>query len=133
VAWLFATLVFGLVSFSVRHMKASTLPQSPEQLLCALLTIFPQYHAPCVGGSDQDTLSYHAILIDFTCFFGAELASLSDVQLRSFGTLVNDAIMQPGLLENAFGTCLLEHLHQIKAERRFRPFLSKMAREKTHA
>jgi len=36
-------------------------------------------------------------------------------------------------LENAFGTCLLEHLYQIKAERVLRPFLSNLAREKTHA
>lgn len=111
----------------------STLPQSPEQLLEALFAIFPQYRARHSAESEDDAPTYHSVLREFTSFFGAELASFSEAQLRSFGALVSEAVAQAGPLENAFGTCLLEHLHQIKAARALRPYLSKMAREKTHA
>jgi hypothetical protein len=109
------------------------LPQSPEQLLEELFTIFPKYRADYTGPIHDDAPTFHSVLIAFTPFFGAELASFSEVQLRSFGTLVSAAIEAGGSLENAFGRCLLEHLHQIRALRAFRPYLSEMAREKTKA
>jgi hypothetical protein len=111
----------------------STLPQPPEQLLEELFTIFPQYRSGYPEPIHDDAPTYHSVLLAFTPFFGAQLASFSEVQLRSFGELVSTAVAQDSPLENAFGTCLLEHLHQIRAERMFRPYLSKIAREKTHA
>ena len=110
-----------------------TLPQSPEQLLEELFTIFPKYRAGYTGPIHDDMPSFHSVLIAFAPFFGAELASLSEVQLRSFGGLVSAAVEAGGSLENAFGTCILEHLHQIRALRVFRPYLSEMACEKTKA
>jgi len=71
--------------------------------------------------------------MDFTQFFGVEAASLSEAQLRSFGALVNAAVAAGGLLENAFSTCLLEHLHQIGALEVLHPHFSALAREQTHA
>ena len=114
-------------------MKVHSLPQSPEQLLEALFGIFPQYRANYPGPFHDDAPTFHSVLLVFTPFFGGALASFSEAQLRSFAALVNGAVAQAGPLENAFGTCLLEHLHQIKAVRVFRPYLSKLAREKTHA
>jgi hypothetical protein len=109
------------------------LPQSPEQLLEELFAAFPKYRAGYRGPIHDDTPTYHSVLTAFTPFFGAELASFSEAQLRSFGGLVSAAVEAGGSLENAFGTCLLEHLHQIQALRVFQPYLSKVAREKTKA
>src|SRR5258708_39465610 len=95
------------------------LPQSPEQLLAELFASFPQYRAAYPGTIHDDTPTYHSVLLAFIPFFGAELAAFSESQLRSFGDLVNAAVAEAGPLENAFGTCLLEHLHQIGASRTF--------------
>ena len=111
----------------------STLPQSPEQLLEELFAIFPEYRARYGSPIHDDTPTYHSVLLAFTSFFGAESASFSEAQLRSFGALVSGAVAAGGSLDNAFGTCLLEHLHQIRATRVLRPYLSELARERTHA
>lgn len=58
---------------------------------------------------------------------------MSERQLRSFGQLVSDAIEAGGSLENAFATCLLEHAEQIGVWKALRPFLSKIAIEKSKA
>jgi hypothetical protein len=109
-----------------------TVPQSPDQLLEELFAIFPQYRAFYYGPIHDDTPTFHSVLIAFTPFFGAESASFSESQLRSFGALVNASAETGGPLENAFGTCLLEHLHQIRASQALRPYLTGLARERTH-
>jgi hypothetical protein len=109
------------------------LPQTPEALLEELFTIFPEYRAAYDGPIHDETSTYHSVLMAFTPFFGGRSASLPESQLRAFGELVNTAVAAGGLLENAFGTCLLEHLHQIQASKILRPHLSKAARERTHA
>jgi hypothetical protein len=109
-----------------------TPPQSPEQLLEDLYAIFPAYRT-CRSIQTDDAPTFHSVLREFTSFFGAELASFSEAQLRAFGDLVNSAVAAGGSLENAFGTCLLEHLHQIRAFLVLRPYLSEIARERTHA
>ena len=105
---------------------------TPEALLEELFTIFPEYRAGHRPIHD-DTPTYHSILIAFTPFFGDRSASFSKRQLRSFGELVSAAVSAGGSLENAFGTCLLEHLHQIRASQVLRPYLSDLARERIHA
>ena len=108
-------------------------PQSPEQLLEELFTIFPQYRAAYAGPVHDDPPTFHSVLMGFTPFFGAESALFSEPQLRSFGALVSEAVAAGGSLENAFGTSLLEHLHQIRVSRVLHPYLSELARERTHA
>lgn len=120
-----------LSTFVMPEMRE--IPQSPEQLLEQLFAIFPQYHATYTGPIHDDTPTFHSVLLGFTPFFGTSLGSFSERQLKSFGVLVSAAVETGGALENAFGTCLLEHLHQIKAWQTFRPYLSKLAREKTKA
>jgi hypothetical protein len=71
------------------------------------------------------------VLIAFVPFFGAQLGSFPEKQLHAFGDLVNAAVAAGGSIENAFATCLLEHLRQIRALSAFRPYLSKDARERT--
>ena len=109
------------------------LPATPEALIEELFAIFPEYRAAYDGSIHDDTPTYHSVLLAFTPFFGGQSASFSERQLRAFGEVVNKAVAAGGSLENAFGTCLLEHLHQIRASKILRPHLSKMARERTHA
>jgi hypothetical protein len=109
------------------------LPPTPEALLEELFTIFPEYRAACDGPIHDETPTYHSVLMGFTPFFGGRSASFSEQQLRTFGELVSAAVAAGGSLENAFETCLLEHLHQIRASRVLRPHLSELARERTHA
>jgi hypothetical protein len=110
--------------------ETRTLPGTPEQLLADLFAIFPQYRSDYAGPIHDETPTFHSVLIGFSSF---PLASSSESQLRDFGALVSAAIAAGGTLGNAFETCLLEHLHQIRAERALRPYLSTMAREKTKA
>ena len=110
-----------------------TLPATPEELLEELFAIFPQYRAAYDGPIHDDTSTFHSVLLAFTPFFGGQIASFSARQLRAFGELVSVAVAAGGSLENAFGTCLLEHLHQIRALRAFRPYLSESAYERAHA
>jgi hypothetical protein len=113
--------------------KAPPLPQSPDELLAQLFAIFPQYREAYAGPIHDDVPTFHSVLLGFTPFFGASLGSFSASQLEAFGALVSAGVEAGGGLENAFGTCLLEHLRQIKAWRGFRPYLSKQAREKAKA
>jgi len=113
---------WGLKASIFRLVSVRTLPQSPEQLLEELFAIFPQYRARYPGPIHDDAPTFHSVLMAFTPFFGGEAASLSEAQLCSFGALVSAAIAAGGPLENAFSTCLLEHLRQVRASReRTRP------------
>jgi hypothetical protein len=98
-----------------------------------LFTMFPEYRAAYTGPIHDGASSFHSVLIDFSTSFGRLASTSSEKQLRSFGQLVSAAVEAGGPLENAFGTCLLEHLGQIRAWRVFRPYLSKVARERTKA
>jgi hypothetical protein len=114
-------------------MNPRTVPQTPEQLLKELFELFPQYRVAYDGPIHDDTPTFHSVLMAFTPFFGEERASFSETQLSSFGALISAAVAAGGPLENAFGTCLLEHLHQIQALKILRPHLSELARARAHA
>jgi hypothetical protein len=109
------------------------LPQSPQELLDWLFTTFPAYRASCSGPIHDDTPSFHSVLIGFASDFSGSLASSPPRQLRELGALASAAVEAGGDLENAFGTCLLEHLHQIRAKRALWPYLSPAARAATKA
>lgn len=111
--------------------KARKLPQTPEQLLEELFAIFPEYRAHYTGPIHDDEPSFHSVLIGFSGETG--LATASEAQLLAFAELVNAAVENGGLLENAFGTCLLEHLGQLGARKKLWPHLCKVARERTRA
>jgi hypothetical protein len=110
--------------------KETALPKSAEELLERLFTIFPQYRERYDGPIHDDEPTFHSVLIGFSSF---PLAACAEGELREFGTLASAAVEHGGRLGNAFETCVLEHLHQKKAERALRPFLSKTARERTKA
>jgi hypothetical protein len=107
-------------------------PQSPQELLDRLFTIFPAYRASYTGPIQDDAPSFHSVLIGFASEFSG-LASSPPRQLSELGALASAAVEAGGDLENAFGTCLLEHLHQIRAKRALWPYLSPAARAATKA
>ncbi len=110
--------------------KVRQVPDSPEQLLEALFEIFPECRSPYRPVHD-DVPTFHSVLIGFNPFVATALSTCSKPQLLAFANLVNAAVEGGGELENAFGTCLLEHLGQLGALKTLRPNLSKRAREKT--
>lgn len=111
----------------------SALPQNPAQLLEKLFAIFPEYRVAYAGTIHGDAPTFHSVLLCFTPFVGSAWTGFSDAQLRAFADLINAAVENGGSLENAFGACLLEHLHQIRALNSLRPYLSEIAREATKA
>ncbi len=113
--------------------KKLSLPQSPAELLEELYDIFPEYRGSYTGPTHDGDPSFHSVLVGFSTAFGRLASGASEGQLRAFAQLVNTAVEGGGDLENALGTCLLEHLHQIDALRELRPYLSKVARERTKA
>jgi len=105
------------------------LMDSPEELLKSLKGIFPGY----VGEQPSPDLTYHGLLTDFTCYYGANNSTFSKQQVKDYATLINEAVETGGSIENAFATCFLEHLGQIRATKPLISFLSKTARERLHA
>ena len=109
------------------------LPSTPEALLEELYTIFPEYRAKYDGPIHEFMPTYHSVLMGFTPFLGGERVSFSDRQLRALGDLASAAVAEGGMLGNAFDTCLLEHLHQVRAFKILRPYLQGHAPKGRHA
>ena len=109
-------------------LQSNLLPQSPEELLNRLFEIFPLYRANYNGPIHDKEPTFHSVIMAFVPFFGREANGLPEKQIRAFAGLINAAVEEGGVLDNAFTTCLLEHLRQIRANRVLRPHLSKLAR-----
>jgi len=88
------------------------LPESPDELLKMLFEIFPDYRKEYeLRGPFHDyTPSFHSVLLGFRPFFGTYSETFSERQVDCFRKLINQALSQPGPLENAFDTCFLEAL-----------------------
>ena len=105
------------------------LPQSPDELRDALTAIFPSF-AEVLEESEGsefegEPVSFHGLMREFAYFFGKNIDSFSDSQLRQFADLVVQASKKPGDLENAIDTCFLEHTRQLKVNRQLAPWLAK--------
>lgn len=109
------------------------LPESPVELVEVLFNIFPEYRLPPASPIQGEDPSFHSVLIDFCTDCGRLVNCASERQLSAFGHLINAVVEKGGDLENAFSTCVLEHLHQIGALQTLRPYLSKLACERTRA
>jgi hypothetical protein len=72
-------------------------------------------------------------MLPFAEYFGVARDTLSERQLRNLGRLLNEAVAVDDDLENAVSTCFLEHLRQTGSYKSLAPFLSKQAKDKTHA
>jgi hypothetical protein len=82
---------------------------------------------------EPEELTLHSVMIIFAQYFGANARSFSEKQLRRLGEWLNKAVSVPGALENAVSTCFLEHTRQLKVNRLLAPYLSKLAKEKSHS
>lgn len=112
-------------------------PQSAVELRARLIEICPDFEAECsaeelaesekVGGP-----SLAMVMHDFTYYFGCKQAVLSSTQLTKLGTLISDAVSVDDVLEIAVSTCFLEHIYQIDGYKTLAPFLSGVAKQKTH-
>jgi hypothetical protein len=119
-------------------MHVTTPPRTPAELRDLLCKIVPTYRTHWEDSdnpyiSEDGTFSFHGVMIDFTQYFGRSIDTFSEKQMREIGDLINAAVADDSPLENAVSTCLLEHLRQIKASKKLAPFLSSIAKGKSHA
>ncbi|HEU4460711.1 MAG TPA: hypothetical protein VFR90_16445 [Methylibium sp.] len=107
-----------------------SLPKSSKELNDALVGIFPAFS----GGFEElassvtyekEEISFHALMREFTYFFGKGIDSFSEKQLEELGDLLVRATRSKGPLENAIDTCFLEHAKKIKVNRKLARWLSK--------
>jgi len=96
-----------------------------------LFKIFPSFVNE--WEEDQEDLTLHGVLLMFTDYFGKREEPFSEKQISKLATFINDSVVNDDELENAISTCFLEHLRQIRADRRLLPYLSKLAKKKMHA
>jgi hypothetical protein len=103
-----------------------------DALLARLADIFPSFTAELAreieeemhaqGGSVPGKPSAHAVYILLFDFL--QSAQVTNDQLRKFSSLINDAVAEGGLAENAVSTCFLEHLHSSPWGKPLWPLLS---------
>ena len=108
----------------------TALPDSPDELLGRLFTIFPRFQANYDGPIFDQPLSYDSVLTAFTSDFGLDLPNSNNDQLRDFAPLVNAAMAHGGELEHAFSQCFLNHAIQIHLDQLLWPYLSNAVRER---
>lgn len=107
---------------------------SPESTLEFLVALDPQFGIAWKSDEpESEDLNYHHIMRMFAEHFARSSASYSEEQLRGLGDWLSEAVASGGVLENAVSTCLLEHSRQLKVNRVLAPYLSKAAKERTHA
>ena len=97
-----------------------------------LISLDPAFEAE-LEIEDPAELTDHRVMMIFAQYFGANHGSFSDKQLQRLGEWINTAVITGGKLENAIATCFLEHAKQLKVNRTLAPYLSEMAKRRTHA
>ena len=105
---------------------------TPNDLLETLTKVFPRYVYER-DEYDSPNFTYHDLLQDFMHFFSANNLKFVERQFKDFAALINSAVEGGGNLENAFGTCFLEHLGQVEARKPLSSFLSRAAKKRLHA
>lgn len=85
---------------------------APDQLLAALRWVFPTYTFERDDYAPPE-FTYHALLEDFSDFFGANHTRFTRQQLAGLAALINRAVAMGGTLEHAFQTCCLERLKRL--------------------
>jgi hypothetical protein len=108
-------------------------PQTARELWNLFTEIFPGFSAYCEEEEIQPDTTLHFVMRDFTTYFGSYRDTFTESQLRKVGQFINDAVAIDDNLENAVSTCFLEHLRQVSSYKTLAPFLSRQAKDKTHA
>ena len=105
------------------------------ELLGRLVAIFQGFEAHWAEENpyvrEDGGFSLHAVWMDFSGFVAAD--QCSSRQLEALGGLVDECMAAPGDSENAVSTAFLEHLRQIRLEKRLRPYLGTAARQRMRA
>lgn len=96
-----------------------------------LFKVFPSFTNE--WEEDEEDFTHHAVIIRFTEYFGKGEEPFSEKQISKLAEFINDSVVNDDELENAISTCFLEHLRQIRADRRLLHYLSKLAKKKMHA
>src|ERR1044072_549721 len=71
--------------------------------------------------------------IDEWRFLSTEPSPRDARSSRRFGDWISKAVAVDGHIENAVSTCFLEHTRQVKINRVLAPYLSPVAKAKSHA
>ena len=108
-------------------------PQTAKKLWTLLTEIFPGFSVHCEVEEIQPETTLHFVMIDFSTYFGINRDTFTESQLRKLAQFINDAVAVDDNLENAMSTCFLEHLRQTRSYKLLAPFLSRQAKDKTHA
>jgi hypothetical protein len=89
---------------------------SPDGLLAALRALFPDFgDDELVADIQSDAANLHTVMIEFCGWFRA--AAATESQLTGLGSLMSHCVATTDSLENAVGTCFLEHLRRIDRRR----------------
>ncbi|MGH6862106.1 MAG: hypothetical protein ACRECY_17795 [Phyllobacterium sp.] len=95
----------------------------PIALLSALQNLFPDFvDEELVQDIHSGDAGLHTVIRAFASSFDASTARPS--QLAGLARLIGHCVAFPDRLENAVGTCFLEHLHQIDGQGVLWKFLS---------
>src|SRR3954464_8693661 len=84
---------------------------NPEGLLSALRGLFPQFgDGELLNEVETGEANLHTIMHEFSSF---DFTAGTERQLTGLAALLRECVAERDLLENAVGTCFLEHLGQI--------------------
>ena len=84
---------------------------SPQGLLSALRGWFPQFgDGELLNEVETGEANLHTVMREFSSF---DFTSGTERQLTGLAALRRECVAETDLLENACGTCFLEHLRQI--------------------
>ncbi len=113
-------------------------PSNARELWKRLIALFPsfaEYHSlhDLDESVREGAATLHSVMIPFTQYFGGNLDTFTDKQLKGLASLLYEAVSIADDLENAVSTCFLEHLRQIGAYKKLAPYLRGVTRQKTHA
>jgi hypothetical protein len=108
-------------------------PQTALELWQLLTEIFPGFATDCAEEEIQPDATLHFVMRDFTSYFSGKRETFSEVQIKRLARFINETVAVDDSLENAVCTCFLEHLHQVRSYKVLAPFLSRQAKNKTHA
>jgi hypothetical protein len=107
-------------------------PQTAKELWALLIQMFPGFREDCSEKEVQSDATLHFVMRDFTPYFSGNVDTFSERQIKALARFINEVVAVDDNLENAVGTCFLEHLHQVRSYKVLAPFLSRAAKDKTH-
>ena len=123
------------------HMTMQQRPQETLRQLCELFPDFGEWwkieeSPPLKDGLVNGVFyqwTHHRVMQAFLMYFAKNHLSFTEKQLRRFGDWISKAVSIDSDLENAISTCFLEHTRQLKINRVLAPYLSPVAKVKSHA